>query len=246
MLVTVERLAPAGEGEHRQRHGNRYVDADLTYLDLVLILARRRAGRREDGSTVAVRVFVDQRDRLIQGIHLQRDQYRAKDLFLIDRHVTAHVTEHGRTNPVAIRIAFHHTLAAIQNAVRTGLFAFLNQSQHTLTRLRVDQRPIAGFRVVPGTRAHLGQRIAHFRNPFTRFPHEYGHGDRHATLATGTNGCAGDVVDHLVFGGIRHHHHVVLGTGEGLHALHVVGTGAVDMLTHGHGADKGDRRGILV
>src|SRR5256885_10416084 len=41
--------AAAREGEQRNRHGNRHVDADLAHVDVFLELARRSARLREDG-----------------------------------------------------------------------------------------------------------------------------------------------------------------------------------------------------
>src|SRR5256885_13254786 len=60
--------AAAREGEQRNRHGNRHVDADLAHVDVFLELARRSARLREDGRAVAVGVGVDELDGLVQAV----------------------------------------------------------------------------------------------------------------------------------------------------------------------------------
>src|SRR5580698_5794862 len=60
------RAARAGEAEEGDGHGNRYVDAHLPHVDLVLELARDGSALGEDPGAVAERIRVDQCDRSIE------------------------------------------------------------------------------------------------------------------------------------------------------------------------------------
>ena len=67
--------------------------------------------------------------------------------------------------------------------------------------------------------------------------------NRHAPLTRRTVGRAKQCVAGRIHIRIRHHHHVILGTAQGLHAFAVGTTCRVDMLSHGgrthktHGLD---------
>ena len=62
--------------------------------------------------------------------------------------------------------------------------------------------------------------------------HGNGDRDRHAALARGTEGRAGERVGRLVHVGIRHDDHVVLRPAQRLHPLAGAGAAAVDVLRH--------------
>src|SRR5690606_35281427 len=66
----------AAEGEQRYRHRDRHVDTDLADVDIFLEAPRDAAGAGEDRGTVAVRVGVDDVDRLIQVVGLHYAQHR--------------------------------------------------------------------------------------------------------------------------------------------------------------------------
>ena len=52
---------------------------------------------------------------------------------------------------------------------------------------------------------------------------EHRHADRHAALTCCAAAGAEQVAEHLILRRVRHDHHMVLGPGEGLHALQVLG-----------------------
>ena len=246
MQIAEEAAAPAGEGEERQRHRNRHVDADLTDRDLVLEAPRRAAGAREDGGAVAVGVVVDQLDGLGQVRRLHAAQHRPEDFLAIEHHLRRHLGEQTRPQPVAIGIARHRDTTTIQQQLGAFLLALLDPAGHALQRLRRDQRPVAGALVIPGARAHLGQRVAHPLDQGLRITDEDRHRDRHAALTRRADTGTDQRVDHLVGRGVRHDHHVVLGPGEALGALEVVSGGAIDVLTHRYRADEADGARNLV
>ena len=76
--------------------------------------------------------------------------------------------------------------------------------------------------------------------PLLRFADKHRHADGHAALAGGAATGAHQVAEHLLFVGVGHDHHVVLGAGEGLHTLHLCAAGAVNVLADGHRTDKGN------
>lgn len=69
--------------------------------------------------------------------------------------------------------------------------------------------------------------------------HRHRHRDRHAALAGRAVGCADQRVDRLVEVGIGHHHQVVLGAAQGLHALAAPGAFRINVLGDRRAADKG-------
>ena len=100
-------------------------------------------------------------------------------------------------------------------------------------------------------RAHLGGQIhavQHFKGlgarqqfghqSFGHVAHQYSHTDGHTAFASGTVSGTNQGVDGLVDIGIGHHHHVVLGAAQCLHAFAVVGAGFIDVIGNGRGADK--------
>ena len=69
------------------------------------------------------------------------------------------------------------------------------------------------------------------------------HRDRygHATLARRAVGGADQRIDRLLEIGVGHHHHVVLGAAQRLHALAVLGAALVDVLRDRGRADEAQR-----
>jgi hypothetical protein len=74
----------------------------------------------------------------------------------------------------------------------------------------------------------------------------HGHGDRHAALTGRTVGGADQRVRRAVEVGIGHHHHVVLGPAQGLHALAVGDALGLDVFRDRRRADEGYRLHIGV
>lgn len=89
------RLLVSCEAEHWQRYWDRYVDTDLPSLDLFLEFTSCGARCRENGGSVAVFVVVDEFDRVVECWHVQADEDRTEDLFLVALHVLGHVCDDG-------------------------------------------------------------------------------------------------------------------------------------------------------
>src|SRR6266581_5467760 len=71
VLVAEQRVLPPAEGVVGHRHRDRHVDADHAHVHPPLEPPRRLAAGGEDRRAVAVRVGVDQRDRLVHGVGAQ-------------------------------------------------------------------------------------------------------------------------------------------------------------------------------
>ena len=76
--------------------------------------------------------------------------------------------------------------------------------------------------------------------------HQHGDRNRHAALAGRAIGRADQTVHGLVQVGVGHHHHVVLGAAQGLHAFAMMCTGLVDVVGDRCGADETHRLHIGV
>lgn len=63
--------------------------------------------------------------------------------------------------------------------------------------------------------------------PFTRLPDKNSSGESHTALASCSEGCTHELVDGVLFVGIRHHHAMVLGTLK----MKNVGHGSVGFLS---------------
>src|SRR6266508_2133290 len=87
MRVAEERGLPAAERVVGHRHGNRHVQADHPDRHPAFEPARRLTARREEGHPVAVRVGVDQLDRLVEGVDAQDYQHRSEYLVGVDVHL---------------------------------------------------------------------------------------------------------------------------------------------------------------
>ncbi|MNR13609.1 hypothetical protein D3C85_1300200 [compost metagenome] len=106
--------ARTGEGEQRDRYRDRHVDADLADVDLFLEVTRGSAGAGEQGGAVAVRVGVDDLDRLVEVGGVHDAQHRAEDFFAVHRHLRRDAGENGRADEVAVLVARHARVAPIQ------------------------------------------------------------------------------------------------------------------------------------
>ena len=58
-------LLVTGEREHRQRHRDGHIHANLAGLDVLLEAGGSRSGAGEDGSSVSVLVLVDELDGIV-------------------------------------------------------------------------------------------------------------------------------------------------------------------------------------
>ncbi len=175
-------------------------------------------------------------------MHTHYRQHRTEDLFLVDRHIRLDVVEQRAADIEAVLMAGYGMTAAIGDQRRALL--------HTLGDIAFD----LGLVRTGHQRAHLGiglhavadlQRARAFREARHQLvgdiAHRYGDRDRHAAFAGRTIRGTDQRIDRLVEIGIRHHHQVVLGAAQGLHALAVLGPFRIDVLGDRRRADERQR-----
>ena len=125
---SVERNISEGTGfvptprEHRQGHGDRNVNSDLSHVDLPLEFSSSSAGLSEDGGSVTILVLVDDLESLIESLGVEDDEDRSEDLFMIAFHRGIGFNDSG-TDEVSVRISFYRDITPIQedlSALRLG------------------------------------------------------------------------------------------------------------------------------
>ena len=170
-------------------------------------------------------------------------QHRAEDFFLIDAHVGGDLVEQAAAEIEAVGVRGNTDVAAIDHQVGAFGDAKVHVAAHLLVVLPGDQGTHLGTWIA--RRADLEGRDARRQALDQGFGgvvadhdrHRYGH----AALAGRAVGGSHQGVGGLVEIGVGHHHHVVLGTTQGLHTLAVVGAGPVDVLGHRGRADEAHR-----
>jgi hypothetical protein len=101
--IAEERCLPAAEAVVGDGHRDGHVDADHAGLDLELELPSRAPVAREDGGAVAVRVVVDEADRLLVGLDPHHGQDGTEDLVLGHiSGVTRSMSEAPRKKPPSV------------------------------------------------------------------------------------------------------------------------------------------------
>ncbi|MPM75276.1 hypothetical protein SDC9_122268 [bioreactor metagenome] len=232
--------AAAGEREQRDRHRDWHVDADLANVDVFLELAGRCAGLREDGGAVAVRVGVDEFDGFVDVCSFGDAQHRAEDFLVIDAHAGLDAREDRRADEVALFIAGHIGLAAVEFQLGAVGNAALDEAFHARQGRAGDHRTHVGS--LFGTTGHL-ERLGLFDqlwNPIAGLAHQHHHRQRHAALTGRAKRCACQGVQSLVLVGVGHDDGVVLGAHHALHALAVQAGAVVDVRAYLGGAHKAD------
>src|SRR5580692_1387587 len=101
--VAKERILPAGEWEVSGRRGNSNVHADHSNLNAAAVFAHSRAVFGKDGSTIAARIAVDERNRFIERVDVHHRKHGAKNLVARGAHIRLHFIQNRRTNKVAAR-----------------------------------------------------------------------------------------------------------------------------------------------
>ena len=140
-------------------------------------------------------------------------------------------------------VALHPELAPVDEGVGPLLDALVNVAPDLCQVLGRDQR--AHLDTGLGARADL--ELANAQRPpldqgMGRLPaHRHRHRNRHAALAGRAVAGAHQGIDRHVEVGVGHHHHLILGSAQRLHALARCGTSPVDVLGHRRGADEADR-----
>src|SRR5262249_6213377 len=109
-------------------------------------------------------------------------------------------------------------------------------------RLR-DHRPVVGLRIArrPDLQALDPRDEFVDQNIRGLFAARHAPGARMAAFAGRAVARADQRIDRLIHVGIGHHHHVVLGAAEALHAFAVSAAGGVDVFGDRRGADEADR-----
>ena len=244
----IAQLRGAAAGEREQRHGHRHghVDAHLAHVDLFLELARCAARLGKDGRAVAVGVGVDELDGLIQRGRLDHAQHGAKNFLVVHAHARFHAAEDGRADKVALFVAGHGGLAAIQHQLGTIGNAALNQALNAAQSTARNHRAHIGARLIAAAdfqRFGFGDQVG---QPLLRLAHQHHHRQGHAALARCAKGGTGNGVQGLLFIGIGQHDGVVFCAHHALHALAVQAGAVVHMRAHVGRAHKADRLDVFV
>lgn len=79
--------------------------AYLTDINISLELASSSQWLGEDCSAVAVRIVVDDVQRVVERVSLHQDEHGAEDLFLVDTHVGGNTGQDGGANKVTLLVA---------------------------------------------------------------------------------------------------------------------------------------------
>ena len=161
--ITQEARPIPAPREHRQRDRDGHVDPNLANFDTRLELARGRAALRENCGAVTVLVGVDDVERVIEGVGGDDGENGAKDLLaeyaqlLVlnqkrtdrggDKPVASHVSrgfEHGRPDPVSIRIVLDLEVATIERDLSAFLLRRGDQADDSLLGGGRDDRSEVG------------------------------------------------------------------------------------------------------
>jgi hypothetical protein len=242
--VAEQRGLPTTERVVGHRDGDRDVDADHPDLDVLLELAGHAAVAGEHRDPVAVRVGVDQVDRLPVRVDPHHAQHRPEDLLGVDAHVRGHPVEQGGAEPEALGPVLHLEAASVDDEVGAGLHAGIHKGLHLVAVGPGDQwAHVAAERSVSDP--ELGHPLG---DPADDLVADRSDGDqdadRHAPLAGRPEPGVDRRVGHQVEVGVRQDEHVVLRPAEGLHPLAVGRRPLVDVPGDRRRADEADRRDL--
>ena len=88
----------AADSRETYRYRNGHVDANLTGLNLTLEAASGRTLASEDGGTVTVLVGIDHVNGFVDGLEVQADKERAKNILSVEINMRLEVGDDGRKN----------------------------------------------------------------------------------------------------------------------------------------------------
>lgn len=143
-------------------------------------------------------------------------------------------------HPVAIGVFFGFLPAAIHQDRRALFFRRGDQVLNALFGLRTDDWAEIGSFLETAVHGQVARTLRQLGGPVFGVANQHECRKRHASLSSGTEGCAGNGVESVVFVAIGKYGGVVLGSKVGLHAL-AVGAGAlVDVLAGLVAADETD------
>jgi hypothetical protein len=107
--IAEQRGFPAAEAVVGHRHWDRHVDADHADLDLVLESPGRATVVGEDRRAVAIRVGVDQIQRVVVGLDAHHREHGSEDLVGVDAHLGGDVVDQrgAEPEPVLTTVGLH-------------------------------------------------------------------------------------------------------------------------------------------
>ncbi|KNC31680.1 hypothetical protein FF38_10339, partial [Lucilia cuprina] len=138
MMITTERAASTGEGEHGQGYRDGYINTYLTNIDFVDKFAGGGTIGGENGGTVTVGIGIGQLDGFIQSISLKDNQNGAKDFLLIAVHIGGDIGQDGGSYKITILEAGYLNVTAIQDKLGTLFNTRFNQITNTFLGLSRD------------------------------------------------------------------------------------------------------------
>ena len=185
---------------------------------------------------------INQVHRLLQSFDTHHAQHGAKDLFLVNLHAGLDIVKQARTQEIASFVTWHNNASAINQQGRAFRHALAHIAPHLLEMLLGHQRAHVALGVSAGADFHLGDLDLQAGNHGVGrvVAHRHHQRNGHAALATRAKSRAHQGVDGVGHIGVGHHHGVVLGAAQGLHALAVRAAGGVDVFGNGGGAHKAD------
>lgn len=238
--TTRNALLVTGEGEHGQGHGDRYIDTNLSGLNVATERLGRRSGSRKDGDAVSVLVLVDQVNGIVDGVDVEADQDGAKDLLLVAGHVGSDVGDDGRADKVAVGVLGVLVAAAIEEDGGTLLLSAVNEAHDALLAVRGDDGTKIGAFFESSANLELLCALGNVIQPLLGLADHDERAQGHAALAGGTKGGTDNAVDEVVLVAVGQNGSVVFGTQVGLDTLAVGRAAAEDVLAGLVATDKAD------
>src|SRR5687768_15361399 len=163
---------------------------------------------------------VDERNRGIDIRHTHDPKHRTEDLLLVNTHLRTNAIEERAAEIVPALRAFK-SLAAIDKERRAFAHARVDVVAHARSMLTSDQRTHLGLRIRGRAYDQLRYLWCEALDEAIRggIANRHGYGDRHTTLARRAVSCSQQRIRRVVHVGVRHHHEMILGPAERLHAF---------------------------
>ena len=112
-IAKCARLVPTPR-KHRQRHGNRNINSDLSHVDLPLVLPSSSPRLGEDCGSVTILVLVDNLESFVESLGIEDNKDGSENLFVVALHCCVGFDD-GRSDEVPVWIALHCEVTPIQN-----------------------------------------------------------------------------------------------------------------------------------
>lgn len=131
-------LIPAPR-EHRQWHGDRNVNSNLSHINLPLVFPGSSTGLGEDGGSVPILVLVDDLESLVESLGVEDDEDGSEDLFVITLHCGIGFDD-GRSDEVSVWITFDLNIASVQDDLSAFGLSGVDESEYTVFGSRRNDR----------------------------------------------------------------------------------------------------------